>query len=97
VWDETNTCLDYGTTLDYCKELGLVHVPVIYQGKYDEEFLRKLPDMPEMDGHEGYVIRCYNSFKFEDFNKNVAKYVRKNHVQTDEHWMFQAVVPNKLK
>jgi hypothetical protein len=97
VWDETNTCLDYGTTIEFCNELALVHVPVIYMGKYDEKLLRELPNTPAMDGHEGYVIRTYNSFKFEDFNKHVAKYVRKNHVQTDEHWMFQEVVPNKLK
>lgn len=97
VWDETNTCLDYGTTLEVCKEFGLPHVPVIYQGKYDEEILRNLPNTPEMDGHEGYVVRTYQSFKFEDFNKNVAKYVRKNHVQTDQHWMFEQVIPNKLK
>lgn len=27
----------------------------------------------------------------------VGKWVRANHVQTDDHWMHQAVVPNKLK
>lgn len=97
IWDETNTCLDYGTTREVCKELGLVHVPVIYVGKYDEKMLRELPNTPVMDGHEGYVVRTYQSFKFEDFNKNVAKYVRKNHVQTDQHWMFSEVIPNKLK
>lgn len=97
IWDETNTCLDYGTTREVCKELGLVHVPVIYEGKYDEKMLRELPNTPIMDGHEGYVVRTYQSFKFEDFNKNVAKYVRKNHVQTDQHWMFSEVIPNKLK
>lgn len=97
IWDDTNTCLDYGTTQEVCKELGLVHVPVIYVGKYDEKMLRELPNTPVMDGHEGYVVRTYQSFKFEDFNKNVAKYVRKNHVQTDQHWMFSEVIPNKLK
>ena len=29
-------------------------------------------------------------------DKNVAKWVRPNHVQTDEHWMWKDVVPNKL-
>ncbi len=97
VWDDTNTCLDYGTTLEVCKEFGLVHVPVIYEGKYDEAILKNLPNTPEMKDHEGYVIRTYGSFKYEDFNSHVAKYVRDNHVQTDEHWMFQSVTPNKLK
>lgn len=35
---------------------------------------------------EGFVMRPVNSFKIEDFNKKVGKYVRKGHVQTDEHW-----------
>ena len=97
VWDESNTCLDYGTTLEFCKELGLVHVPVIYEGPWDEDLLRSLPESEIMQGHEGYVVRTYGSFKYEDFNKNVAKYVRKNHVQTDQHWMNQKITPNKLK
>lgn len=97
IWDETNTCLDYGTTLEVCRDFGLYHVPVIYEGKYDEKMLRDLPNWPEMDGQEGYVVRTYGSFKYEDFNKHVVKYVRKNHVQTDEHWMFQQVTPNKLR
>ncbi|TGU71886.1 2'-5' RNA ligase, partial [Mesorhizobium sp. M00.F.Ca.ET.186.01.1.1] len=25
------------------------------------------------------------------------KFVRKNHVQTDQHWMAKAVEPNQLK
>lgn len=38
------------------------------------------------DTIEGIVIRNADSFPLEDFSKNVVKYVRKNHVQTDEHW-----------
>lgn len=97
VWNSENICLDYGTTLEVCKELGLQHVSVIYEGSWDEVLLVNLHNQPELEGHEGYVIRCYQSFKYEDFNKNVVKYVRKNHVQTDQHWMNQKVTPNKLK
>jgi hypothetical protein len=35
---------------------------------------------------EGIVVRNTNSFYDEDFSKNVIKYVRANHVQTDQHW-----------
>lgn len=35
---------------------------------------------------EGWVIRTVDGFDANQFHKNVAKYVRKNHVQTDEHW-----------
>jgi len=35
---------------------------------------------------EGFVFRKENSFNIEDFQSNVAKIVRHNHVQTDDHW-----------
>ena len=46
-------------------------------------------------GGEGIVVR--NSESFSDFNNNVAKYVRKNHVTTDEHWSSQKLIRNMLK
>lgn len=35
---------------------------------------------------EGVVVRNADEFKDEDFEKYMLKYVRANHVQTDEHW-----------
>jgi hypothetical protein len=35
---------------------------------------------------EGFVFRNKNRFPVDDFSTNVLKYVRKNHVKTDEHW-----------
>ncbi len=35
---------------------------------------------------EGFVCRNSGSFGVDEFSKNVLKYVRKNHVKTDEHW-----------
>jgi hypothetical protein len=96
IWDENNMCLDYDTTLDLCKEFGIVHVKEIYRGKYDEDILKSLIDLPEMEGQEGYVIRTCGSFHYDDFNDNVAKYVRKNHVQTSNHWLNEKIIPNKL-
>ncbi len=48
-------------------------------------------------GHEGIVVRNIDSFSNLDFNKNVAKYVRANHVQTSQHWSKQKIVINKVK
>lgn len=36
---------------------------------------------------EGIVTRNYNDFPVDTFKENVFKYVRKDHVQTDEHWV----------
>lgn len=48
-------------------------------------------------GEEGLVVRLMDSFSVDDFSNSVAKYVRKGHVQTDEHWSHKAVERNQLK
>ena len=35
---------------------------------------------------EGVVTRNVDEYSVDDFQKNVFKYVRKNHIKTDEHW-----------
>ena len=36
---------------------------------------------------EGFVIRVRDGFEEKDFEKNIAKFVRKNHVQTESDWL----------
>ena len=77
-----------------CSEiLGVPTVPVLWRGVIDNEVqLRRLihNTMVEPstygDVKEGVVVRKVQGFDNENFSKNVAKYVRENHVQTDEHW-----------
>ena len=35
---------------------------------------------------EGIVTRNLEAYKVADFKQNVFKYVRKDHVKTDQHW-----------
>jgi hypothetical protein len=35
---------------------------------------------------EGYVVRLADSFTADNFQHSVAKFVREDHVQTDEQW-----------
>ena len=32
------------------------------------------------------MLRNPDTFRIEDFSKNVVKYVREGHVQSDKHW-----------
>lgn len=99
IWDnESNVCLSWNETIEWCSLLGLEHVPVLYRGVWNEELIKGLYQ-PTFEGNEmeGYVVRLASSFKYEDFQKSMAKFVRKNHVQTDRHWMKQKIVPNELK
>lgn len=73
--------------------LGVPTVPVLWRGTIEsEEQLKKLIEqqmsLPSTFGKEkeGVVVRKVMDFSNEDFSKNVCKFVRPNHVQTDEHW-----------
>ena len=96
VWDDTNHCLSWDETLKFCKERGLKTVPMLMVGpwaKGDEKIVFAGWERQK----EGYVIRLYDRFHFSDFDTALAKYVRKNHVQTSEHWLRQPLVKNLVK
>lgn len=40
---------------------------------------------------EGVVVRATKAFHQDNFQTHLAKWVRKNHVQTDEHWSHKSV------
>ena len=47
---------------------------------------------------EGYVVRLSDGFKYRDFRKSVAKFVREGHVQTTKHWRAgRSFIPNGLE
>lgn len=95
IWDEENKCLSWEQTLEWAAVIGLSTPTVLYEGLWDEALFRKI-DI-DLDKIEGYIIRTQDGFPFEDFSKYCAKWVRSNHVQTDKHWMHQAIILNKLK
>jgi hypothetical protein len=72
-------------------------VPEVWRGIFDEKVVRAYASGIDMTQCEGFVIRVVDGFWYEDFNKSVAKYVRASHVQSDEHWMHQQIVPNQIK
>ena len=96
IWNQ-DTCLSWKDTKEWAELLGLNMVPELYIGKYDEEKVKEIARKIVERGGEGIVVRNVESFKYEDFSKNVAKYVRKNHVQTDTHWANKKIKKNELR
>lgn len=98
IYDGDNRCLSWDETLEWCSLLGLTPVPVRYRGVWDEKAIKACHTGTSACGgiQEGYVVRVADAFGYDDFNTSVAKFVRKNHVTTDTHWMHAAVVPNKV-
>lgn len=91
IWED-NLCLNYPVTSKIAAELGLKMVPYVIGTSWTEA---KLVTIPE--GHEGYVVRLTGPFEYELFHKSIAKAVRKDHVQTDQHWSKKPMVENKLR
>ncbi len=95
IFNEKNVMLDWDTTIRWFHLLGINSVPQLWRSPFN--------DLVQHDGNwfpsskEGYVIRVEGEIKFEDFQKYTGKWVRANHVQTDEHWMNKKIVTNSLK
>lgn len=96
VWDGS-TCLSWDETVMFCEDLGLDVVPVLYTGTFSEAMLRELSESMDTESCEGFVVRLRDEFEITDFKTSVAKWVRKNHVQTDGHWMYSEITPNTLR
>jgi hypothetical protein len=97
IWNESNEILSLEETLEYCALLEIYHVPILAVMEFDYGYIKQLYEYVVKSGQEGIVVRVCDSFKYEDMSENIFKAVRKNHVQTSDHWMNQALVQNKLK
>ena len=98
IWNERNVCLSWDETLEYFSLLGIVSVPVLYDGIWDEVKIRAIEKTLDFQKDEGYVVRVADSFKYGEFKTSIAKYVRPNHVQTAKHWRAgRHFTPNELK
>lgn len=98
IWDENNFCLNWQQTKEFCELLNLQTVPELYVGKWDQKIIALLfTGESKMGGEqEGYVVRTLAGFPYSEFQQHIAKFVRTNHVQTDQNWMSRPVVPNEL-
>jgi hypothetical protein len=93
IWNEKNECLSWQDTEDWAALLSLRTVPVLYRGIYDEKTIKSC----YKQGSEGYVVRLEDKFSYGQFRQAVGKFVRKNHVQTSNHWKFERIEKNSLR
>lgn len=101
--DMTGLFWDWDMVVAQASDLGLPTVPVLFRGVVNSaDELRVLTEKLSKGSstfggpREGIVARIAAAFPEDMFGKNVAKWVRKDHVQTDEHWLHQAIVAQKL-
>ena len=98
IYDDSNRCLSWDETIEYANLLGIKTVNAFYRGKYDKNaILAAFEEYKRNSANEveGFVVRNSASFLYSEFKLNVGKYVRANHVTTDEHWT-RNWVPNEI-
>ncbi len=90
---DNNIWVPWKSVEEYSYLLDIPTVPVLFKGiinseKELKELVEKLvSETSELGGErEGIVVRSAGMFHNDDFAENVSKWVRANHVQTDEHW-----------
>ena len=97
IWDDKNICQSWDDTIEYFGILGIQPVEVIYDDIWDEAKIRSLCKDIDFNKEEGYVVRLADAFPYGEFKNSIAKFVRKNHLQTAIHWRNgHQFVPNKL-
>jgi hypothetical protein len=97
VWNERNECLSWDETEEWTQLLGFQTVPVLYRGLWDEKRIRAVYEPNrEPDLMEGYVVRVADRFSYAGFRESIAKFVRPNHVTSNNHWRHTRIVPNEL-
>ena len=95
----TGKVLDWLQTQTIADDLGLRTVPLLRASVWDSAlFMATYTGQSRFGGaQEGYVVRNMAAFPLAETVGYWAKYLRPTHVQTDDHWMNQPVVPNGLK
>ena len=73
----------------------------VWQGVWSESICRRITDELDLTQHEGIVVRPRSEYHWKQIADPaqgvMGKWVRKGHIQTDEHWMKQPVVWNELR
>lgn len=90
--------------VEYITEsLGLITVPVISKKNFTsttelENYITKEGSKKSFygDNREGIVTRKLSAFTDSEFSQSLAKFVRRDHVQTSEHWKNQKITKNLL-
>lgn len=96
-WIVDGVFQDWDLTVARFEELGIQTVPVLYRGVFDVKTAQDIAKNLDFNRQEGYVVRTVQEYSELQMPLHMGKFVRRNHVQTNQHWMFAEIVKNKLK
>lgn len=90
IWNENNELISWDDTVEWCEMLDLPHAPVLYRGNNFDEAINIWSKTLNDSVSEGFVLRNSESFTYENFANNIAKWVRKDHVRTSADWRHRS-------
>lgn len=99
--DKTEEWADWDEVVLWADELGVATVPVILRGVISDKYKLKelIVEFSKLNSfygptREGVVLRRTSPLKINKLNQieGLGKWVRENHVQTDEHWKNKPIV-----
>jgi hypothetical protein len=105
--DSTGEWLNWSDVVEAAEWIGCPTVPVILDGYFSnkeefEDIITRFAHLNSVYGveREGLVVRRFSGMEMHGEGKEkrlrgIGKWVRKNHVQTDEHWTRKPVDPQK--
>lgn len=104
VFDHRNVMLSWDDSLEVFQMLDVVPVPLLYDGPWHSGLVDEIAAGIDPVRQEGFVLRIADEIPYPSgpgdggrFFTSVAKWVRRGHVQTDEHWMAGPVIPNEVR
>jgi len=87
--------LSWDETVALAEQLGIPTVPLLFRGRFASEsqlqgcletWLKEPSAVGASVNPEGFVVRRSTEFRVDEFPNRIAKFVRANHLQTDDAW-----------
>lgn len=96
IWDR-GWSLSWDETKEWSALLGLLTVPELYRGIYDDKLVRSLYTSTYAgDPVEGFVVRLTSRFPMSKFRMSTGKYVH-NPISAANHWYHTQFEENECK
>lgn len=86
VWDEDDNLLSWDDMGEYASLLGLPVVRLLYRGYDFGRATRAWGEVLDDEVSEGFVLRSADVIPVGSFGERVAKFVRTDHVRTEDSW-----------
>ncbi|MEO0393984.1 MAG: RNA ligase family protein [Pseudomonadota bacterium] len=95
-WVVNGVFQSWDDTVEKFDALGINSVHQLYRGPYSDAVINQVIADLNFEKQEGFVVRLASAFQEAEMSVSLAKYVREDHVQSDEHWMNMEVIKNGL-